>query len=327
MNPADALPPAPVRLHPEVADALRHGQPVVALETAVLTHGLPREPRPGPEGLAGWNATRAANLSLSLLLDATVRAGGATPATVGMLDGVLLVGMTTAELARLADDRDARKLSARDLGPAAVQRANGGTTVAATVTACRAAGVRVFATGGIGGVHRGWSERPDVSADLAAMARSPVAVVSAGAKSILDLPATVEALDSLGVPVIGLGTDRFPRFISDGDASLGVSATARDAAEAARMCMAHWAFSPSVGVLVANPPPARWAIPSDEVESVIARATHEAEAAGVRGPSITPFLLDRLQLATEGRTLGTNVAVLESNARAGAALATALAAG
>jgi len=243
-----------------------------------------------------------------------------------MLDGVLLVGMEAAELARLAEDRDARKLSARDLGPAAVQRANGGTTVAATVTACRAAGIRVFATGGIGGVHRGWSDRPDVSADLAAMARAPVAVVSAGAKSILDLPATVEALDSLGVPVIGLGTDRFPRFISEGDASLGVSASARDAAEAARMCAAHWALSPAVGVLVANPPPARWALPAGEVESVIDRATREAEAAGVRGAAITPFLLDRLQRATAGRTLATNVAVLESNARAGAALAAALAA-
>ena len=310
-----------LRLAPEVEAALSDGRPVVALETAVLTHGLPRTPMPAPAGIAGWDASLPANLALSALLEDTVRTSGAVPATVGMLDGRLHVGLTRDELERLGHDTAARKLSTRDLGAAAAQRANGGTTVAATLAACRATGIRVFATGGIGGVHRGWTDRPDVSADLAMLARTPVAVISAGAKSILDLPATVEALDALGIPVVGLGTAHFPRFLSPGDASLGVSARAADAAEVARICQAHWAFAPSVGVLVANPPPAGAAIPADEVESVIEAAMAEAVRTGVRGAAITPFLLDRVQRATGGRTVATNVAVLAANARAGAEVA------
>lgn len=319
--------PSPVRIGEEAQEAIRTGRPVVALETAVLTHGLPREPMQRPCELALWDESLPANLALSMLLDATVRAAGAVPATVGMLDGVLHVGLARAQIERLGGDAAARKLSTRDLGAASAQRASGGTTVAATLAACAVAGIRVFATGGIGGVHRGWTDRPDVSADLAAIARTPAAVVSAGAKSILDLPATVEALDSLGVPVVGLGTSAFPRFTSAGDPSLGVSATARDAAEAARICRAHWAFAPACGVLVANPPPPRWAIPAEEVESAIAAAVADAARQGIRGAAITPFLLDRVQRATGGRTVAANVAVLESNARAGAALAAELAKG
>jgi len=316
-----------ISISAEVRDALASGRPVVALETAVLTHGLPRTPLPTPCELARWDASLPANLALSLLLDATVRAGGAVPATVGMLGGVLHVGMDRTQLERLGNDQRARKLSTRDLGAAAAQGANGGTTVAATLAACAVSGIRVFATGGIGGVHRHWTDRPDVSADLAAIARTPAAVISAGAKSILDLPATVEALDSLGIPVIGLGTRCFPRFISHGDDSLGVSAVAADPAEAARICAAHWRFAPACGALVANPPPERWAIPLQEVESVIATAALEAERTGIRGAAVTPFLLDRVQRATGGRTVATNVSVLESNARVGAALAAELARG
>jgi pseudouridine-5'-phosphate glycosidase len=311
-------------LSPEVSDALRAGRPVVALETAVLTHGLPRAPMAAPGGIAGWDASIPANLALSTLLERTVRAAGAVPATVAMVDGRLHAGVTPDMLGRLAQDTGARKLSARDLGPAAAQRASGGTTVAGTLVAAAIAGIRVFATGGIGGVHRGWTERPDVSADLSALARAPVAVVSAGAKSILDLPATVEALDALGVPVVGLGTDRFPRFISPGDASLGVSAVAADAREAARLCAAHWRFNPSTGLLVANPPPAAHAIPAAEMESVIARAVEEADRRGIRGAAITPFLLDAVQRATGGRATAANVAVLVANAHAGAEIARAL---
>ena len=314
----------PLELSPEVADARGAGRPVVALETAVLTHGLPRTPMAAPGGIAGWDASIPANLALSLLLESTVRAAGAVPATVAMVDGRLHVGLADAALSRLAHDTTARKLSARDLGPAAAQRASGGTTVAGTLVAAALAGIRTFATGGIGGVHRGWAERPDVSADLVALGRTPVAVVSAGAKSILDLPATVEALDSLGVPVVGLGTDRFPRFISPGDASLGVSAVADDAREAARICEAHWRLMPSTGVLVANPPPAPHAIPSAEMESVIAQAVEEADRRGIRGAAITPFLLDAVQRATGGRATAANVAVLVANARAGAEIACAL---
>jgi pseudouridylate synthase len=291
----------------------------------VLTQGLPRAPMARPCELAAWDPALPANLALSLLLDATVRAAGAVPATVGMLDGTLHVGLDRAQLERLGRDERARKLSTRDLGAAVAQRANGGTTVAATLAACAASGIRVFATGGIGGVHRHWTERPDVSADLAALAGTPVAVVSAGAKSILDLPATVEALDALGVPVVGLGTRAFPRFFSRGDESLGVSCAAADAREAAAICAAHWRFAPAGGVLVANPPPERWAIPNEEVESVIAASMLEAVRAGIHGPAVTPFLLDRVQRATGGRTVAANVAVLEGNARAGAEIARALA--
>ena len=288
-------------LSPEVSDALRAGRPVVALETAVLTHGLPRAPMAAPGGIAGWDASIPANLALSTLLERTVRAAGAVPATVAMVDGRLHAGVTPDMLGRLAEDTDARKLSARDLGPAAAQRASGGTTVAGTLVAAAIAGIRVFATGGIGGVHRGWTERPDVSADLSALARAPVAVVSAGAKSILDLPATVEALDALGV-----------------------SAVAADAREAARLCAAHWRFNPSTGLLVANPPPAAHAIPASEMESVIARAVEEADRRGIRGAAITPFLLDAVQRATGGRATAANVAVLVANAHAGAEIARAL---
>jgi pseudouridine-5'-phosphate glycosidase len=316
--------PAPIEVSAEVRRALDAGHPVVALETAVLTHGLPRTPMSRPCELAAWDESLPANLALSLLLDATVRASGAVPATVGMLDGTLHVGLDRAQLERLGRDERARKLSTRDLGAACAQRASGGTTVAATLAACTAAGIRVFATGGIGGVHRHWTDRPDVSADLAALARARVAVISAGAKSILDLPATVEALDSLGVPVVGLGTRAFPRFISRGDESLGVSAVAADAREAAAICRAHWAFADG-GVLVANPPAERWAIPNDEVETTIAAAMLEAVREGVRGAAVTPFLLDRVQRATAGRTVSANVAVLEGNARIGAELARALA--
>lgn len=314
----------PIEVSAEVRHALDAGHPVVALETAVLTHGLPRTPMRRPCELAAWDESLPANLALSLLLDATVRAGGAVPATVGMLDGTLHVGLERAQLERLGHDERARKLSTRDLGAASAQRANGGTTVAATLAACTAAGIRVFATGGIGGVHRHWTDRPDVSADLAALARAKVAVISAGAKSILDLPATVEALDALGVPVVGLATRAFPRFISRGDESLGVSAVAADAAEAAAICRAHWCFADG-GVLVANPPAERWAIPNDEVESTIAAAMLDAAREGVRGAAVTPYLLDRVQRATGGRTVTANVAVLEGNARLGAELARSLA--
>jgi len=314
-----------IEISEEVSDALAAGHAVVALETAVLTHGLPRTPMASPCNLSEWLPALPANLALSVLLDSAVRSGGAVPATVGMLDGTLHIGLSRAQLERLGHDTDARKLSTRDLGAASAQGACGGTTVAATLAACAAANIRVFATGGIGGVHRGWTDRPDVSADLAALARTPTAVVSAGAKSILDLPATVEALDSLGVPVIGLGTRVFPRFISQGDDSLGVSAHARDAAEVAAICAAHWQFAPRVGALIANPPPAQWAIPAQEVETTIAAALIEATRAGIRGAAVTPFLLDRVQRATAGRTVGVNVAVLESNARVGAAIAVELA--
>lgn len=315
---------------PEVRQALAERRPVVALETAVVTHGLPREAfafeHAVPEWPA-WQAAAPANLSLALFTAAAVRRAGAVPAIVGMIGGQLIVGMTAEQVEQLAAHAAPRKLSARDLGPAAADGATGGTTVAGTLTACSAAGVRVFATGGIGGVHRGWAQCPDVSADLHALARCPTAVVSAGAKAILDLPATVEALDTLGVPVLGVDTRWFPRFTAAGDDRLRVQTTVADAAAAARACAAHWAFNPGVGVLVANPPPEAFAIPAADLEGAVRAAEEAAAATGVRGEQLTPHLLSHIAAATEGRSVRANIAVLAHNAVLGAQLAAALAAG
>ncbi|MEY4842183.1 MAG: hypothetical protein RJA12_907, partial [Planctomycetota bacterium] len=188
-----------LHIHPEVAEALHARRPVVALETAVLTHGLPREANASLARVAGpaWESGLPANLALARAMERAVREAGAVPATMAVIDGSLRAGISAEELERLGSDASARKLSSRDMGPAIAQRASGGLTVAATLAACTAAGIRSFATGGIGGVHRGWSQHPDISADLLALSRAQVVVTCAGAKSILDLPATLEWLDSL----------------------------------------------------------------------------------------------------------------------------------
>lgn len=310
---------------PDVRDALAQRRAVVALETAVVTHGLPREPLArAPKCAPSWNARAGANLALAQLMEQTVRDAGATPATVGMLRGQLIVGMSEAQVEELAAVQEPRKLSARDVGPAAVLQANGGTTVAATLAACAAAKIRVFATGGIGGVHRGWSVRPDISADLLALARTPTAVVSAGAKSVLDLAATLEVLDTLGIPVIGMGTEFFPRFTSPGDDTLRTPCTAADAAAAARMCGAHWDVNPGTGVLLANPPPAAFAMDPQEMERAVEQAQRDAMAQSIHGPALTPFLLAHIARATQGRSVEANIALLAANAQLAAKLAVEL---
>ncbi len=332
-----------VRVGEAVRGALALGRPVVALETAVLTHGLPRTPMAAPPcadellGRVGhaWDGRSPANLELARAMAAVVRAHGAEAATVGMLDGELIVGLTDGELARLGGATGAVKLSARDLAPARALRDHGGTTVAGTLAAVALANaapsrdargtIRVFATGGIGGVHRGWALQPDVSADLLALARTPVCVVSAGAKSILDLPATVEALDSLGVPVLGLDTPWFPRFLTEGAAPLAVQREVPSIALAARTCIAHWRdFAAHGGILLAAPPPARYALAFDEVESIIAESVAEAVARGITSAGVTPFLLARVAERTGGRSVHANVAALLNNARIAALLAASL---
>ncbi|MFO0826918.1 MAG: pseudouridine-5'-phosphate glycosidase [Phycisphaerales bacterium] len=324
-----------IRIHPDVVRAASRGDAVVALETAVLTHGLPRTPMPAPPCcasiLAGsghaWDAARPANVELARAVVAAVRAGGATPATIGMLRGELVIGLNDDELLELGAATDAAKLSSRDLAGAHVARASGGTTVAGTLAALQLAArslakpIRVFATGGIGGVHRGWTDRPDVSADLPALASTPVCVVSAGAKSILDLPATLEWLDTFGVPVLGLGTPWFPRFYSEGAAPLAVQRQVASVDEAAAICAAHWnSFASSTAVVVANPP-GEWAIPLAEVERAIETGLRELESRGVRSAEVTPALLAHVARATGGRSVDANVAVLLSNARVAASLA------
>lgn len=292
---------------PEVARALRARRPVVALETTLVTHALPQ-----PEGLR----TAAA-------LEDDVRAAGAVPATIGVLDGRLRVGLTRDELARLAQARDVAKLGLGNLAARIASGAPGSTTVAATLLAAHRAGISVCATGGMGGVHHDAHATGDVSADLTALARFPVALVCAGAKAVLDLPKTVELLETLGVPVYGFGTDRFPAFYRR-DSGLAVDARCDDVGALAAAVRTHLALGPGTGLVVANPIPAEHELPRDACETALARALEDARREGVRGRDVTPFLLERLRLATDGRSVTANVALLSANARLAAALAAAL---
>jgi pseudouridine-5'-phosphate glycosidase len=292
-------------LSPEVATALDRGAPVVALESTVITHGLPR-----PQ-----------NLELARSLEDIVRAEGAVPATIGALGGKLLVGMQPAELEALADDAGARKLSARDLAAVVAAGASGGTTVAATLRVAAMAGIRVFSTGGIGGVHRGshW----DVSADLPELARQPLVLICAGAKAILDLPDTLEQFETLGVPVIGYQTDEYPAFYSI-ESGLRTSGRVEDARQAAELARAHWQLGGG-GILLTAPPPAESALPRAEVEAWIQQAQGEADEQSIHGQAVSPFLLARVAQLSGGRSLQANLALLRNNARIAAAVAKQLA--
>jgi pseudouridine-5'-phosphate glycosidase len=290
----------------EVAAALQAGRPLVALESTVITHGLPRP----------------TNLETARRLETIVIQAGALPATVAVLDGQLRVGLAADELERLANDTKAVKVSRRDLGPALASRMTGGTTVSATMLAAAAAGVRVFATGGIGGVHRG--PTGDVSADLPELARTPVAVVCAGAKSILDLPRTLEWLETAGVPVIGWGTNEFPAFyaVSSG---LPVSARADTAGAITAMLRAAWDLGLTGGALVTVPVPAEDALDPVVISQALEQAERRAAQAGIAGSALTPYLLAQLNELTDGASLRANLALLANNARAAAELAVALA--
>lgn len=304
---------APLRIAPEVADALAAGRPVVALETSVVAQGLPP-----PH-----------NLDAARRCAAAVRAAGAVPAAVGVIGGRIAVGASDAELARLADPASrAAKAAARDLAPLLLAGRDAGTTVSATVAIAARAGIRVFATGGIGGVHRIAPGEPpagagDVSADLAEIARRRVCVVSAGPKAILDVPATAEALEALGVLAAGWGTSEMPAFYSDAS---GVVLEHRvdDAAQAAQLLALHWeALGREGGVLILVPPPAP--VPRDDVEAAVSAALAAARERGVRGKAVTPFLLDAVARATRGRAREANLALLERNASVAGEIAAALA--
>jgi pseudouridine-5'-phosphate glycosidase len=277
-------------------------RPRVALETTLVAHGFP----PGEGVEVGLAAERA------------VRASGAEPVTVGVLDGEVVVGLSEEQLARF--DASARKVGPRDLAAAAVQGAVGATTVGGTLAVCRRAGIRFMATGGLGGVHRGWPAPPDVSADLPVLAATPCLVVASGAKSLLDVPATAELLETLGVPVLGYRTDTIPLFYA---ASGGppVSARVESAEEAARIARAHWELGGG-GLLLVRPPDESL----EEVEPLIERALAAAEAAGVRGQAVTPFVLAFLHRASGGRTLRANRELVLGNARLAGEVAVAAAA-
>jgi pseudouridine-5'-phosphate glycosidase len=284
-----------------VAEEVRQADAVVALETTLVAHGFP----PG-EGV-----------EVGLASEEAVREAGAVPATVGVLDGEIVVGLTAEELRRFG--ADARKLGPRDLAAAVAQRAVGATTVGGTLAVCRAAGIGVMATGGLGGVHRGWPTPPDVSADLGALASTRVLVVSSGVKSLLDVPATTELLETLGVPVLGYRTDDLPLFYA-AHGGPPVSARVENAAEAATIARTHWEIGGG-GVLLGRPPDESF----DEAEPLIERALAEAEARSVRGQAVTPFVLSYLHRESDGRTLAANRDLIVGNARLAGAIASALA--
>jgi pseudouridine-5'-phosphate glycosidase len=278
------------------------------LESALITHGF----------------APPTNLDIARQMQATVRKEGALPATIAVLDGEPRIGLSDEELATLASDRTARKVSLRDLPIVTAQGANGGTTVAATMYLAHRAGVRVFATGGIGGVHRGHPE--DVSADLLALASIPIVVVCAGAKAILDLPRTLEVLETHGVPVLGYGTNEFPAFYSR-RSGLEVDARAEMPEEVAQMARVRTELDLSTALLVCAPVPETDELPFDKTETAIAQAVEEAEAAGIGGKALTPFLLARLVELTGGRARRANEALLLNNARVAARIAQTLTTG
>jgi pseudouridine-5'-phosphate glycosidase len=298
-------------LHPEVAAALAAGAPVVALESTIISHGMP------------WPQ----NAETALAVQAEVRAQGAVPATIAVIDGRLQAGLSDAQIERLGRAGAATvKASRRDLPVLVAQRGTGATTVAATMIIAALAGIRVFATGGIGGVHRGAATSFDISADLQELARTEVAVVCAGAKSILDLGLTLEYLETHGVPVIGHQTDRLPAFFSR-DSGFGVDCRLDSAAEIAAVMRAKWALGLGGGLVVANPIPAEFALPREAIDGAIAQALAEAALQGITGKAITPFLLDRVNQLTGGLSLAANIQLVRHNARLAAAVALAFAAG
>ncbi|RZJ13157.1 MAG: pseudouridine-5'-phosphate glycosidase [Rubrivivax sp.] len=296
-----------LQLSPDVAAARVAGRPVVALESTIIAHGMP------------WPQ----NLHTAREVEDVIRAEGAVPATIAVIGGRIRVGLTGDELERLAQEPDAMKLSRRDLPYAIATGRLGATTVAATMICAHLAGIEVFVTGGIGGVHRGGHESFDVSADLQELARTPVAVVCAGAKSILDLPLTLEYLETHGVPVLSIGQDNFAAFFTP-DSGLRADFRMDGADEQARFIRAKWALGLGGGVVVSNPVPAAQAMPREDIDAITAQALAEAGQQGIQGKAITPFLLARIKALTGGRSLATNIALVKHNAAAGARLALAL---
>ena len=289
-----------LQISPDVRDA----RAVVALESTIITHGMPY-----PE-----------NLATALALEREVRAAGAVPVTIAVIEGTVRVGLTEAELEQLAAARDVLKLSRNDLAYAVAAGRTGSTTVAATMICAHLAGIGVFATGGIGGVHRGAEHTFDISADLDELARTPVAVVCAGAKALLDIPKTLEALETRGVPVIGYGTDEFPAFWSR---SSGLLTPLRmdSPQEIARFLHVKREMGLTGGTLICNPAPPEAEIPAGEMGAFIDRAVEEADRNGVAGKAVTPWILARIVELSGGRSLRTNIELVKSNARLAARIA------
>jgi pseudouridylate synthase len=290
----------------EVERALIRSEPVVALESSVIAQGLP--PEIGPD--------------VAKEAQERVRAAGALPATIAVLDGAVRVGLDDAAIERLVHDDDVRKVGGRDLATCAVSGQSGATTVAGTLAVCAMAGIHFMATGGIGGVHRGWERTLDVSADLTEIGRTEVCVVCSGAKSLLDIPATLELLETRGVPVIGFRTDTFPLFYVT-ESSHALADRADDAGTIAAAAAAHWGFARRTGLLVVQPVADEVALPPDETEFLVEETLAQADAAGIAGPAVTPWVLARLHAATDGRSLIANRRLLVDNAGLAADIAAA----
>jgi pseudouridylate synthase len=299
---------SPLVVAPDIAAALAARRPVVALESTIITHGMP------------WPG----NLETALAVEGVVRAAGALPATIAVIGGVPRIGLSEGELRELAQRTDAAKASRRDLGVLAARGAWAGTTVAATMFLAAKAGIAVFATGGIGGVHRGAEHSFDISADLVELARSPVAVVCAGCKSILDIGKTLEVLETQGVPVVGYGTDTFPAFYAR-ESGFAVEHRCDTPHQIAAAIEAQRALGLPGGMLIANPVPADDALDAGEIEAVIAEAVAVAEQRGIGGKAVTPFLLAEVVARSGGRSLRANMALIRSNAALAARIAVALA--
>lgn len=289
---------------PEIKAAVAAGRPVVALESTILSHGMPY-----PE-----------NLAFAARVEKVIRDEGAVPATMAIIDGRMKAGLTEPELERMCRAEGVAKVSRRDLPILLARGGTGATTVASTMILASLAGVRIFATGGIGGVHRGAQQTMDISADLQELAHTPVAVVCAGAKMILDIGLTLEYLETMGVPVLGLDTDDFPSFYCR-KSGFGVDYNAKTPADAARVAKVKWDLGLAGGLLIGNPVPEEYSMDFDEMSGVIDRALAAAKEAGVRGKDTTPFLLAHIVEYTGGRSLATNIELACHNARMAARIA------
>jgi len=286
----------------DVKQAMENEEPILALESTIISHGMPY-----PQ-----------NLETALAVEQIARDHGATPATIAIMNGKIKIGLSRHELEQFAQDKHVVKASRRDLPIVLSEKLSAGTTVAATLFCAARAGIKIFATGGIGGVHRG--DDQDISADLIELARTPVAVICAGAKAILDLPRTLEFLETMSVPVIGYRTRVLPAFYTD-TTSYSLPATAQDVTNLATMLKTHWQLGMSSGILITNPIPAEFAIPSEVIEPVIAKALQKALQQNITGKAITPFLLSEVAYLTQGKSLEANIALIKNNVRLGAELA------
>jgi pseudouridine-5'-phosphate glycosidase len=298
-----------LNLHPEVMEALEFGAPVVALESTIIAHGMPY-----PE-----------NIIMAKEVGQIIRNAGAVPATVACIDGKICVGLSDTQLDTLAHTPVVMKVSRRELPYALAKKKLAATTVSATMIGAHMAGIRVFVTGGIGGVHRGWADSLDISTDLIELSQTPVAVVSAGAKAILDIPATLELLETLGVPVISYRSSFFGAFYSS-ESSERIEMRLDSASEIAAFLDVKWKLGLQGGALISNPIPKNYEVPKDLIESVIEEAIGKAHFNKVKGKQLTPFLLSEIKKVTDGRSLEANIQLVKNNARLGTEIALALAA-